>query len=271
MKLFSITLNPLAEEIISISSGANIKKFDLNKRSAVGIDLGYFTPRTSDTEGTPLNAKYFKVDNAEGTAVEHVTLKQVEGKHIQYGVAVTEDEDTDILVYLNVFDAETRARFLNGVQYREENRLIEGRYFTNNVVYLRTPGVRVPTFCCPSLLVCHPNDTFQVSYKNTNTDQYRIATLKYENDNVVLVSDEEKPHVPNIKRERKSEDPKFKKSNRIHRPKEMSAFGESLANTLADNPDFTLKKFEKPNKRPGYRNDRARKRELDRKHRRDDY
>lgn len=262
MKLFSITLT--ANHDLQVDTGVTLCAFPSVKKPAYGINLGFFTPRRTDTEGATLRPKYLKVyDVEESKKIDHLKLHQVPEKSYMVGNLYKEgEEDTDenVLVYLDIFDAASKARFLNSIELRNDNRLIEGKYFQDNVVKNYVEGAKKDPFSCPSLLTCKPGETFQVSYRDNATNIYYTSTFKYDDGEIKIVSTEEK-----ARREFNHND-RNRRGDRIQR---TGSFGDKIAEALSMDPDFNFKKH---NKRPGYRNDRARKRALDRKyHNNEDY
>ncbi len=195
MKCF--TIDPHADEVdnqIKITSGILLTDVTINRRNAVGVSLGYFNPRESDEEGNPLRPRCLKVLGAKsGDTVTEMYIETLgeEHKHKTGLIKVREprDDSDHVLVYLDVSNPKGRARWQNAKGLSLAGNLLEGRYYSNNVVQRppKEPG-KFLDFCCPSLLTMTAGEKYTLRYWNSTTHSLRDATFCYADGKISIVN-----------------------------------------------------------------------------------
>lgn len=262
-----------ADNYVYIEEGITLSTITRGEKRLVGIPLGYFTQRDRDTEGAPLSPKFLKVaDGVDGETVTRLNLVTVEGRNMQYARKVTEEEDTDpsdiCLIYLRTSNPQGRAQFWNSSELRQDHTLFEGRLYEENVVHHVEPKTKRPKSCCPSLLVMRADETIQFTYINTLTDSNRLATLRYDGNELTVTENVARQPIKSERRPKFNRKTADNTERKISRPKNISNFGSGLADLLDTHPEFALR--ESKQKFRNDRNNRARRRELDKAHRRYD-
>ena len=209
------TLNPHLpgdDNQITITEGITCKPFTRNGKTCYGVDLGYFLPRKGTPVGTPLSNRYFKVSNVpEGNGDEKILNLSISlpGENgMRYGTYITPDtdEDTDhIAVYLYMWDVDGRGRCQDHLELKENQELIEGRCYHQNVsADVNDPATRKIPFSCPSLLVMTAGKIYNVIYRNHNTRSTRLLKICWMDKQLQVVSNTAMHQPSNQLRRRQS-------------------------------------------------------------------